>query len=78
MILTVDQDSEHYDADKNARATIYLNGEEVKYCTYANEESGVVTRYIPEDDPRFTTAGGFWPTEELSGKVEIKFDVQGT
>ena len=59
-------------------AIVYLDGKPFKPAVTADEEQGLIVAYIPQDDPRFKQAmasgpAAEWPTEELRGKVEIRF-----
>lgn len=58
------------------RAEIYLDGVQQNRCIMADEEKGVIERYIPQDDPSFKVemikqGGNCWPTETVSGVVKI-------
>lgn len=55
-------------------AMVYLDGKPFKPAVTADEELGLIVAYIPQDDPRFLRGPrDEWPTEELRGKVEIRF-----
>lgn len=49
---------------------IYLNGEEVKYVTVADEEQGYIERY-KELDGKFVREGDEIAIERLEGEVQI-------
>lgn len=81
MRLSIYKDDPGYPTDNPAlllEAMVYLDGKPFKPAVTADEEQGLIVAYIPQDDPRYKMAMASgapveWPTEELRGKVEIRF-----
>ena len=77
MRLSIYEDDAGYPTDNPAlllEAMVYLDGKPFKPAVTADEEQGLIVAYIPQDDPRFAMGPrDTWPTEELRGKVEIRF-----
>lgn len=59
-------------ADINLDCKVLVNGEEVKYCTVADEEQGYVERFKEDADGKLVREGDEIARERLYGKVEIR------
>ncbi|MBN46234.1 MAG: hypothetical protein CMH23_07150 [Methylophaga sp.] len=53
--------------------SVKLDGNEVKYCTVADTDLGLVVRFVADADGNFVTEGDEVKKETLYGNVEIVF-----
>ena len=77
-IYETDPGYPHHNPALLLEAMVYFDGKPFKPAVTADEEQGLIVAYIPQDDPRWQAerikqGGDCWPTEELRGKVEIRF-----
>lgn len=69
-------DIRHDSPELCARAKVFLNGEQIKFCLAADEELGMVRRYKSLNGHLVIENNDAIATELIYGKVEIKFEEQ--
>lgn len=72
MRLSADRTSPYYDGDKVSRATVFVNGEELKSCREADEEAGTATAFKVNSIGQPIVENGELVPYEVTGKVEIR------
>lgn len=72
MRLSADRSSPFYDEDKVSRATVFVDGEELKACVEADEEAGTA-KAIKLNSAGLPVREGYeLVTYDVTGKVEIR------
>ncbi len=71
MKLSADSKNEFFNAEMIGHNRILLNGVEMKYVTFADEDEGFIICHKTDEDGCLVTNGDYLVYEKMEGRVQI-------